>query len=86
MSLRIYPIILEMVRDVRRRLPAIEQHDRDLARQLRRATTGVPLNTSEGMHSRGRNRTARYHTVLGSTREVLSCFEVAEALGYIADR
>ena len=83
MSLRIYPVILEMVRDVRRLLPSIERHDADLAKQLKRAATSVPLNTAEGMCSRGKNRTARYHTAMGSAREVLACFEVAEAMGYV---
>ena len=83
MTLRIYPVVLELVRDVRGQLPKIRQHDPDLARQLRRAVTSVPLNLAEGMHSRGKNRTTRYHAAMGSVREVLACFEVAEALGYI---
>lgn len=35
------------------------------------------------MYSRGRNRSARYHSALGSARETLACLEVAHALGYI---
>jgi four helix bundle protein len=42
------------------------------------------LNLGEGMYSRGKNRTVRYHTALGSARETLSCLEVAVALGYLA--
>jgi hypothetical protein len=37
----------------------------------------------EGSYNRGKNRLARYHTSLGSLREVLACFEVAAALGYL---
>ena len=56
MTLRIYAVSLEMIRDVARLAPAIERHDGDLGRQLRRAATSVPLNLSEGMYSRGKNR------------------------------
>ena len=40
------------------------------------------LNVAEGSYSQGRNRRARYYSALGSLRETLSCFEVAEAMGY----
>ena len=33
----------------------------------------------------GRNRGARYHTALGSLREVLACLEVAAVLGYLPE-
>jgi four helix bundle protein len=41
--------------------------------------TSIPLNVAEGSYSQGRNRRARYYTALGSARETLACFEVAEA-------
>ena len=62
---------------------AKELKDKDLARQLRRCSVSVTLNVAEGMHSRGGNRTARYHT-LGSAQETLACLEAAEACGYVA--
>ena len=83
--LRIYPVLLELVRELRGPLREIERHDPDLGRQCRRALCSVPLNVAEGAYSRGRNRAARYHTALGSLREVLACFEVAAALGYAPD-
>lgn len=36
------------------------------------------------MFSRGKTRSARYHSALGSAREALACLEVAQALGYVA--
>ena len=81
--LHIYPVTLEVARDVARLMPAISRADSDLARQLRRAVTSVPLNLGEGMCSRGRLRQARYHSALGSCREVLSCLEVAVAMSYL---
>jgi four helix bundle protein len=81
--LRIYEVVLGIVKDVRPLLEAIEHKDPDLARQMRRATTSVALNTAEGMGSRGKNREVRYHSALGSMRETLSCIEVSLALGYV---
>jgi four helix bundle protein len=83
--LRIYPVLLELVRFVRPLIKELERHDPDLARQCKRALCSAPLNVAEGSYSRGRNRAARYHTALGSLREVLACFEVGAALGYLPD-
>lgn len=81
--LTIYPVILETLSELRVVLGRIERHDRDLGRQLRRASSSIALGVAEGMYSRGRNRAARYHTALGSARETMACLEVAVALGYI---
>ncbi len=83
--LRIYPVLLDLVRSLRPLLRQLERHDPDLARQCRRALTSAPLNVAEGAYSRGKNRAARYHTALGSLREVQACFEVAAALGYLPE-
>jgi len=82
--LRIYPVILEVLRQLRPVLRRIELRDKDLARQLRRGSVSIALNVAEGMHSRGGNRAARYHTALGSAQETLACLEAAEACGYVA--
>lgn len=81
--LDIYPVVLEFIRALRPLLVQIERRDRDLGRQLRRASASVGLNLAEGMYSRGGLRTARYHTALGSMRECYSCLEVAQAFGYV---
>lgn len=81
--LRIYPVCLHMVRDVRPLADAIARSDRDLARQLRRASMSVPLNVAEGSGSRGGIRRARYDNALGSARETLAALEPAAAVGYI---
>jgi len=82
--LRIYPVILEVLKQLQPVLRRIELRDKDLARQLRRCSVSVALNVAEGMYSRGGNRNLRYHTALGSAQETLACLEAAEACGYVA--
>ncbi|HEY5147586.1 MAG TPA: four helix bundle protein [Polyangiaceae bacterium] len=82
--LRIYATVIEVLGMLRPVLTQIESHDRDLARQLRRAAASVALNVSEGSGSRAGTRRERYHNALGSARETGACLDVAEALGYVA--
>jgi four helix bundle protein len=49
---------------------------------MERALISVPLNTAEGAYSRGKNRRARFHNAAASAREVLACWETAQALGW----
>ena len=84
LMLRIYSTVIEVLAMLRPVLVEIEAHDRDLARQLRRASASVALNVSEGSGSRGGTRRERYHNALGSARETGACLDVAEALGYVA--
>jgi four helix bundle protein len=81
--LRIYPVCLEMLRDVRVWADRIGQFDRDHARQLRRSSLSVHLNAAEGSASAGGTRRQRHRDALGSARETLANLEAAEALGYI---
>jgi four helix bundle protein len=76
--LQIYQVILDAVEAMQPLVRRIELRDKDLGRQLRRASCSIALNTAEGMYSRGQNRQVRYHTALGSARETLSCLELAQ--------
>ena len=78
-----YQISLAGVRAVRPLIGRVQACDADLARQLRRCLSSVPLNIAEGSRSRGRNVQARYSTAMGSAREVIACLQTAEALGYL---
>ena len=81
--IRIYTTIIDVLRILRPVIARIEAHDRDLARQLRRASGSVALNTSEGSGCREGTRTERYRNALGSARETGACLDVAIALGYV---
>jgi len=83
--LRIYSTILDVLRALKPVIGAIESHDRDLARQLRRAASSVALNVQEGSGSHGGTRRERYRNALGSARETGACLDVAMALGYVTD-
>ena len=54
--LRIHDVIIELVRELAPVAAEIARHDTDLARQLRKALSGVPLNVAEGSNQRGKRR------------------------------
>ena len=81
--MRIYQVSLEMVGSVCALSRIVQQHDKDLAQQMRRACTSVPLNVQEGLYSRGGNRIARFHDSMGSARETMACLQVSVAAKYL---
>jgi four helix bundle protein len=83
MSLKIYPVILELVRRLQPVLRVPRQRSSALAQQMEGALISVPLNVAEGAYSRGKNRQARFQTAAASARETLACLETAEAMGFI---
>jgi hypothetical protein len=66
--LQIYSTMIDALHMLRPVLVAIERHDADLGKQLRRAAASVALNLAEGSGSAAGTRTARYRTALGSAR------------------
>jgi four helix bundle protein len=82
-GLRIYPVIIEVLRLLRPLIALVARHDRDLTDQLRRAAASIALNVAEGSGSSGGTRQQRYRTALGSARETGACLDVALALGYV---
>src|ERR1019366_1941026 len=81
--LRIYETMIGVMGRLKPVMIQIETHDRDLARQLRRASSSVALNLCEGSGSHGGTRRERYRNALGSARETGACIDVAVALGYV---
>jgi four helix bundle protein len=64
---------------------AIDRHDPDLTRQLKRARTSIPLNIAEGSHARGARRNLHYGYAKGSANECIAVLEAAHAAGYIRE-
>jgi four helix bundle protein len=81
--MRIYEESLKVVADVCRLANRVQQYDKDLARQMRRACASVPLNMQEGLYSRSGNRIARFHDSMGSARETMACLHVCIAARYV---
>ena len=83
MSLKIYPVVLELVRRLSPLVRVLRARSSVLGDQMERALISIPLNVSEGAYSRGRNRQARSQSAAASARETLACLETAEAMGFI---
>ena len=81
--MEIYKVWLVVVRNVYRPAKIVERHDKDLARQMRKAVSSAALNYQEGVGSRGGTRIARFHDAMGSARETMSCLHVCEAAGFV---
>jgi len=83
MSLKIYPVVLELVRRLAPVIRVLRSRSSALADQMERALISVPLNVAEGAYSRGKNRQARFQSAAASARETLACLETAQAMGFI---
>src|SRR5262245_16754937 len=83
MSLKIYPVVLELVRRLAPVVRLLRARSSALADQMERALISIPLNVAEGAYSRGKNRQARFQSAAASARETLACLETAEAMGFI---
>ena len=80
-----FEIAIQMVASLKEPLAAIAQRDSDLASQLRRAATSVPLNLAEGRRRVGKDRLHLFRIASGSADEVTACLRVAAALGYLPE-
>jgi four helix bundle protein len=79
----VYEVSKQSIRELRPLLQSVQQHDRDLARQMRRAGSSVLLNIAEGWRRLGRDRRQHYVIAAGSNAEVRAALDVCEALGYL---
>src|SRR3954468_472172 len=83
MTLKIYSVVLELVRKLAPFLPRLRARSASLGDQMERALISIPLNVAEGAYSRGRNRQARFQSAAASAPETLACLETAEAMGFV---
>ena len=80
-----YEVSLEVIGSLRRVVPQIEAHDRDLADQIRRAASSVALNLMEGQRLTKGNKPKHYSIAHGSANEVKGGLQTAIAWGWIED-
>ena len=83
MAFQAFEIAIDLNRSLRQPLEAISQRDAELAAQLRRAASSVPLNLAEARRRVGKDRLHQFRVAAGSADEVTACLRVAEALGYV---
>ena len=80
-----YEVSLEVITSLRRVVPVIERHDRELADQLKRAASSVALNLAEGQRLTKGNKPKHYSIAHGSANEVKAALQTAIAWGWIED-
>jgi len=78
-------ISLEVIRLLRRLLPALARQDRDLARQIRRAANGMLLQASEARQRVGADQLHLYRVASGSANEVSDALRAAVAWGHLTE-
>ena len=78
-------IALQIIRQLRPLIGKIAEHDRDLARQVRRSGPSIAQNLAEGRARGGRDRRFLYTVAAGSAAETDVALRIAIALGYIAE-
>jgi four helix bundle protein len=81
--MKILDMMVEMVRVVHAVAGKVARHDRDLAQQMKRASTSVALNGSEGIWAKAGKRRSRLEDAVNSARETLMALRVAGACGYL---
>jgi four helix bundle protein len=81
--MKIYDKSLLLVASVCKLSRIVQQHDSDLARQMRRSVTSVPLNMAEGRYSRAGTRIARYESSMSSAKETQAALEASVAASYL---
>ena len=77
--------VLNVIRLVRPTIAVVGRVDRDLASQIRRATSSIGLNVSEAFGAQAGNSRVRFETARGSLYEMEAGLLMAEAWGYVAE-
>jgi four helix bundle protein len=81
--MRILDSLVEMVALVHGLARVVERHDRDLASQMKRASTSAALNGSEGVWAKAGKRRSRLEDSVNSARETRMSLRLAGACGYL---
>ncbi len=85
MALRIIDDIIRIGRLINMLCKQIEQHDKELASQTRRAWVRTCMNAGEAQHRRGAKSSNRFDDAMGEGRETFTGLNMALAFGYISE-
>ena len=83
MPFHAYDVAIQLIRALKPVLDQIKKHDRDLARQGRKAATSIPLNVAEGNHRLGKDRIYHFSVAAGSAGEIEVILDTAEGWEYV---
>ena len=78
-----HDVAIELVRALRPLVERMARRDRDLASQLRRAASSVPMNLAEGAARSGADRLHHYRIAAGSAAEIRTALILSEAWGLL---
>ena len=81
--MKILEMLVEMVRVAHELAGKVAHHDRDMAQQLKRASTSAALNASEGVYAKAGKRRSRLEDAVNSARETLMALRLAGACEYL---
>ena len=78
-----HEVSIQVIHSLRPLMPILEQADRDLADQIKRAASSVVLNLAEGQRLTKGNKGKHYVIAHGSANEVKAALRTAIAWGWI---
>jgi four helix bundle protein len=76
-------VALDLISALAPAIEAVVRRDRDLAQQMRRSASSIPLNISEGNRRLGADRSQHFRIAAGSAAETRTALDVACAWGYV---
>lgn len=83
--MKVLDLSIEMVARVHGLARRVARHDRDLAEQMKSASTSVALNYSEGIWGKAGKRRSRLEDAVNSARETHTALRLASACGYLSE-
>jgi four helix bundle protein len=76
-------VSLEVIKLLRSVVEELQQRDRDLADEVRRAATSAALNVAEGNKRAGKDRAHHFRIAAGSCAEVRAAIAVGQGWGHL---
>jgi four helix bundle protein len=80
---QVLELAIALIPELKPLVEQIAKYDRDLANQLRRSGSGIPLSISEGSRRQGKDRMHQYRIAAGSAAEARTTLAVARGWGYV---